>query len=155
MNAVHLLDQSVYLQTNTDLEASAMTAQTELTADLLKQARALAGSSQRELPQRAGLHVGCVKYWAGRTGVIGGVAVNAMFKVLALALMSDEQAGTPPDQRCGARTRKGTPCKCKVLPGKQRCKFHGGMSTGPKTPEGRERIAEAQRRRWAEYRNVA
>lgn len=55
-------------------------------------------------------------------------------------------------QKCGAQTRKGTPCRCKPLPGKRRCKFHGGASTGPKTPEGRERIAEAQRRRWAAWR---
>lgn len=55
-------------------------------------------------------------------------------------------------QKCGALTRKGTPCRCKPLPGKRRCKFHGGASTGPKTPEGRERIAEAQRRRWAKWR---
>ncbi|PIV79226.1 MAG: hypothetical protein COW54_05530 [Rhodobacteraceae bacterium CG17_big_fil_post_rev_8_21_14_2_50_63_15] len=53
---------------------------------------------------------------------------------------------------CGARTRKGTPCKAKALPGKIRCRFHGGLSTGPKTPEGRERIAEAQRQRWAKWR---
>ena len=54
-------------------------------------------------------------------------------------------------QNCGAKTRKGIPCKCKPLPGKRRCKFHGGLSTGPKTREGRERIAEAQRRRWAKW----
>ena len=53
---------------------------------------------------------------------------------------------------CGARTRKGTPCKARAVPGKKRCRFHGGFSTGPKTPEGRERIAEAQRTRWAEWR---
>jgi transcriptional regulator with XRE-family HTH domain len=50
---------------------------------------------------------------------------------------------------CGAKTRKGTPCRAKALPGKKRCKYHGGMSTGPKTAEGRARIAEAQHRRWA------
>lgn len=30
-----------------------------------------------------------------------------------------------------------------------RCKNHGGMSTGPKTPEGRKAIAEATRQRMA------
>jgi len=50
---------------------------------------------------------------------------------------------------CGARTRKGTPCKALSEPGRTRCRFHGGLSTGPKTEEGRKRIAEAQRRRWA------
>lgn len=40
-------------------------------------------------------------------------------------------------QRCGARTRKGRPCKMKELGPSGRCKFHGGQSTGPKTLEGR------------------
>jgi hypothetical protein len=40
----------------------------------------------------------------------------------------------------------------KVELGKARCRFHGGMSTGPKTAAGRARIAEAQRRRWSLYR---
>ena len=55
--------------------------------------------------------------------------------------------------RCGARTRKGTPCRNKSEPGKRRCKFHGGLSTGARTPEGIERIREAQRRRWARARD--
>lgn len=49
---------------------------------------------------------------------------------------------------CGAQTRKGTPCRMKSEPGKRRCKFHGGLSTGPRTALGRQRIAEAQRKRW-------
>lgn len=53
---------------------------------------------------------------------------------------------------CGAKTRKGTPCRMKSEPGKRRCKYHGGKSTGPKTAEGRKRIAEAQRRRWVRWR---
>jgi hypothetical protein len=36
--------------------------------------------------------------------------------------------------------------------GKARCRFHGGLSTGPKTEAGRARIAEAQRQRWRAYR---
>jgi transcriptional regulator with XRE-family HTH domain len=53
---------------------------------------------------------------------------------------------------CGAKTRKGNPCRNESEPGKRRCKFHGGRSTGAKTPEGRARIAEVQRQRWARYR---
>jgi len=49
---------------------------------------------------------------------------------------------------CGARTRKGMSFRNISEPGKRRCKFHGGKSTGPKTVEGRGRIAEAQRKRW-------
>lgn len=39
-----------------------------------------------------------------------------------------------PKVPCGARTRRGTLCKKPAMPGKQRCKFHGGASTGPKVP---------------------
>ena len=52
---------------------------------------------------------------------------------------------------CGAMTRKGQPCRMLSVPGRRRCKLHGGLSTGPRTAEGRERIAEAQRRRWAQW----
>lgn len=34
-------------------------------------------------------------------------------------------------ERCGAKTRAGTPCQQWPLEGKRRCKFHGGASTGP------------------------
>ena len=37
-------------------------------------------------------------------------------------------------QQCGAPASKG----------KTKCRFHGGASTGPKTPEGRQRCAEAK-----------
>lgn len=52
--------------------------------------------------------------------------------------------------RLAAPSRKGKPCRSPSKPGKRRCKFHGGKSTGAKTPEGRERIAQAQRRRKAQ-----
>lgn len=39
---------------------------------------------------------------------------------------------------CGARRhRDGKPCRAKSEPGKARCKWHGGRSTGPRTPQGR------------------
>jgi len=56
--------------------------------------------------------------------------------------------------RCGAKTRAGGECKVKVEPGKLRCRFHGGKSTGPRTEEGRARIAAAQRERWARWREA-
>jgi hypothetical protein len=52
--------------------------------------------------------------------------------------------------RCGAMTRKGTPCKRQAL-GNGRCRNHGGCASGPKSEEGRRRIAEAQRLRWQVY----
>lgn len=42
---------------------------------------------------------------------------------------------------CGARTRAGTPCKLTSIYRNGRCKLHGGLSTGPITPEGRARCA--------------
>src|SRR5437016_1184009 len=41
--------------------------------------------------------------------------------------------------RCGAKTRSGTPCQCPAM-SNGRCRLHGGLSTGPKTAEGIERI---------------
>ena len=51
--------------------------------------------------------------------------------------------------KCGAYARStGSPCQAPVVKGRTRCKMHGGLSTGPKTAEGRKRISEAQKRRW-------
>lgn len=46
---------------------------------------------------------------------------------------------------CGARTRKNLPCKRPAFPN-GRCRNHGGLSTGPRTAEGRRSAAEAARR---------
>ena len=48
-------------------------------------------------------------------------------------------------EKCGAKTRKGTPCQCKAL-ANGRCKLHGGRSTGPRTAEGKTRAARNLRR---------
>ena len=45
--------------------------------------------------------------------------------------------------RCGARTRAGCPCRGPAMKN-GRCRMHGGASTGPKTAEGRARIAAAR-----------
>ena len=73
-----------------------------------------------------------------------------------------------PLQSCCARTRKGTPCQKPPLMGKTRCRLHGGLSTGPRTAEGKARIAaahwkhgrrsraftEARKQIWADLRAV-
>src|SRR5439155_13584945 len=58
-------------------------------------------------------------------------------------------------QPCGARTRAGHSCRRKGLGRGGRCPNHGGMSTGPKTEAGRQRIAAAQRERWSAWRKLA
>ena len=51
-----------------------------------------------------------------------------------------------PGLRCGAKTRKGTACQRPANKKNGRCRLHGGASTGPRTKEGRARIAEANLR---------
>lgn len=66
----------------------------------------------------------------------------------ALERRRDRTAGA---QQCGAKTRRGTACRCHVEPGRPRCRLHGGRSTGPKTAEGKRRslaALKAGHRRW-------
>lgn len=47
------------------------------------------------------------------------------------------------DFRCGARTKStGQPCKRKDIYSNGRCKLHGGLSTGPRTLEGKKKSAQ-------------
>lgn len=56
---------------------------------------------------------------------------------------------------CGAKTRAGTPCKLASLYNNGRCKFHGGLSTGPTTDAGKRRAAANLKRKAHEVlRNV-
>ena len=48
-----------------------------------------------------------------------------------------------PGKRCLAKTRRGTPCQKAALKGKTRCRLHGGLSIGPRTPEGKARSIAA------------
>ena len=48
-----------------------------------------------------------------------------------------------PGQRCGAKTRRGTACQRPASKKNGRCRLHGGQATGPKTAEGRAKIAAA------------
>ena len=44
---------------------------------------------------------------------------------------------------CNARTRSGNSCRRLGNVKNGRCHLHGGKSTGPRTDEGRQRIAKA------------
>ena len=51
--------------------------------------------------------------------------------------MADHPRNTGPmraARRCGAKTRKGTPCEAPAIAGKARCRMHGGKGSG--APEG-------------------
>lgn len=59
---------------------------------------------------------------------------------------AEKAAAKAERNRCGlclAKTRKGTPCIALGDGRGGRCKFHGGRSTGPRTPEGKRRSLEA------------
>jgi hypothetical protein len=45
-------------------------------------------------------------------------------------------------RRCGARNRRGTACGSPAMRN-GRCRLHGGLSTGPKTAQGIQRIRRA------------
>ena len=45
-----------------------------------------------------------------------------------------------PGRRCGAKTRAGGVCQNPAIGGRNRCKLHGGRSTGPKTEAGKARV---------------
>ena len=47
-----------------------------------------------------------------------------------------------PGQRYGAKTRRGTACQRPANKKNGRCRLHGGRSTGPKSAEGRSKIAK-------------
>ena len=48
-------------------------------------------------------------------------------------------------KQCQAKSKRTKQqCRSPAIKGKQVCRIHGGKSTGPKTPEGRQRCAEAK-----------
>ena len=82
-------------------------------------------------------------------------------RATALASRHDAPANHRMRPRCGAKTRRGPPCQAPAVwnkaidrPVNGRRKLHGGLSTGPKTDEGRRRSAQASRdglkRYWAQ-----
>ena len=48
-----------------------------------------------------------------------------------------------PGIRCLAKTRRGTKCQRAAYKRNGRCGLHGGLSTGARSPEGLQRISEA------------
>jgi hypothetical protein len=54
-----------------------------------------------------------------------------------MALLQGKPYTEPERPTCGARTRTGAPCKRKPVPGKNRCRNHGGLSNSERTPQGR------------------
>jgi hypothetical protein len=68
-------------------------------------------------------------------------------QTLAVNLRVYESLSRPGALLCGACTRASSPCQRPAVPGRRRCRLHGGLSSGPKSAEGRARIAESNRTR--------
>ena len=71
-----------------------------------------------------------------------------------MALIEGKPYTEPERPTCGAQTRKGEPCKRQPIPGKKRCRNHGGMSTGKRTPQGRINAGKGLRE-WHAARRAA
>lgn len=57
--------------------------------------------------------------------------------------------------RCQARSkRSGEQCRKAAMCSKRFCRKHGWASTGPRTPEGRQKFAEAKTIHGRETRNI-
>lgn len=57
--------------------------------------------------------------------------------------------------QCTAKSKRtGNQCRAAAIKGKTKCRTHGGLSTGPKTQAGRDRIAAANTTHGRETRKV-
>jgi hypothetical protein len=99
----------------------------------------------------------CCSLHANRTCTDSACGIGAScLSMRTIGLAGD---GSPLSHRdrppCGAQNRQGRPCAMRIEAGRRRCRFHGGLSTGPRTEAGKKRISAAQRRRWARFREQA
>lgn len=78
----------------------------------------------------------------------GDTGFDRMKLFMLFAVDDHTEWSTPKSERprCGARCRDGHPCRAPVIwdhennrPRNGRCRIHGGLSTGPKTLEGKLR----------------
>lgn len=150
------------------------------TGEDLKRERQARKLSRRALAALCNLHPDTIRYWEKKPKLDArGYAPRLICSALGIALPDPKRRIAPQSKptwgilntntrarhgvlqlparkawptTCGSRTRNGGKCKARPVNGKRRCRYHGGLSTGPKTPEGKARIAEAQRRRWKAFR---
>jgi len=65
----------------------------------------------------------------------------AGFLARIVAIRAELDATRP--TTCAARCRDGHACRAPRVRGRRRCKLHGGLSTGPRTDEGKARALAA------------
>ena len=91
-----------------------------------------------------------------------------MLKIGARAMIKINDTAQNNIKLCLAKTRSGAPCQNHPIAGRTRCRLHGGLSTGPKTPEGKaacvaahwkhgrrsKAYVKARKQVWTELRRV-
>ena len=105
-------------------------------------------STRYPLSINSGVIDAIVIEWANLTGIKYGKVAKPMTSARSPELsdacahandfgLFQVKSTKKPSAYCGAKTKSGKPCRSKKLPNKNRCKWHGGCSTGPKTLQGK------------------
>ncbi len=131
----------------------------------LRNARLSYDASIRKVARYAGVSPSTVMRWEGIDflPLATTVALRRIAKALRVRLFQKRRPrisrvhGVPDlvltfPSSCKAKTRACQPCKNRPIPGKMRCRLHGGLSTGPKTAEGRARCRAAALESWERRR---
>jgi hypothetical protein len=90
----------------------------------------------RDLLGDAGV-IALVLDMAEKWGIEGAIDRYRLPLLATLALIEGKPYTPPVIALCGAKTRTGLPCKRKPIPGKKRCRNHGGLNRGDRTSQGR------------------
>lgn len=133
----------------------------------LRNARLGYGASLRKVARYAGVSPSTVRRWEGieflplaPTGALRRIAKSLRVRLFKRRRPKANKVHGVPDlvftfpSSCKAQTRAGQPCKKRPTPGKMRCRLHGGLSTGPKTKEGRARCRATALAAWARRREA-
>ena len=91
-----------------------------------------------------------------------------MSEAAATAMIKTNNTEPNDIKLCLTKTRSRRPCQKHPIAGRTRCRLHGGLSTGPQTPEGKaacvaahwkhgrrsKAYVEVRKQIWAELRRV-
>ena len=91
---------------------------------------------------------------AGKHGITRAIDRANLPLLATMALIEGKPCTAPERKICGARTRTGAPCKRKPIPGKKRCRNHGGLNRSDRTPQGRINAGKGLRE-WHAARRAA
>ena len=136
-------DQYARMRTTSDFETST---HARVTSDKLAECvgmRAGASPAAPELPDASQARA-CASDFDPRHAKPAYPPATAAPEFIDASARANESGSLPAGNNarviCGARRRRdGQPCQGLSVPGKLRCKWHGGASTGPRTDEGRAR----------------